>query len=119
MWLPDGGFGRAGRHAPRVIAAHVRHDDGADADVDDDDADDDDDDADDDGADVGDANADDADVDRLVVIIIVCIMLLRCRHCVSSRRRNKKCSDHPPTGHVSRVQTVAASSSSSASSSAS
>ena len=69
MWLPDGGFGRAGRHAPRVIAAHDSHDD-ADDDVDvdaDDDADDDD--ADDDGADVGDANADDADVDRLVAII--------------------------------------------------
>ncbi len=89
MWLPDGGFGRAGRHAPRVIAAHDSHDDAdddADADADDDadeDADD------DDGADVGDANADDADVYRLVVIIIVCIMLLRCRHCISSRRRNK------------------------------
>ena len=89
MWLLDGGFGRAGRHAPRVIAAHVRHDDDAHADADDD-ADDDDDDADDDGVDVGDANADVADVDRLVVIIIVCIMILRYRHCISSRRRNKK-----------------------------
>ena len=83
MWLPDGGFGRAGRHAPRVIAAHVRHDDDdADADADDDADDDDDDDADDDGADVGDANADVAGVDRLVVIIIVCIMILRYRHCI-------------------------------------
>ncbi len=47
MWLPDGGFGRAGRHAPKVIAAHVRHDDDAhaDADHDEDDAADDDDDA--------------------------------------------------------------------------
>ena len=89
MWLPDGGFGRAGRHAPRVIAAHDSHDD-ADDDADADAEYDADDDADaDDGADVGDANADDADVDRLVVIIIVCIMLLRCRHCISSRRRNK------------------------------
>jgi len=116
LWLPDGGFGRAGRHAPRVIAAHDSHDDAdddADADADDDD------DADDDGADVGDANADVADVDRLVVIIIVCIMILRYRHCISSRRRDKKCSDHPPTGHVSRVQTVGASSSSSAASSSS
>jgi hypothetical protein len=43
-------------------------------------------------------------------------MLLRYRHCISSRRRNKKCSDHPPTGHVSRVQTVVASSSSASSS---
>jgi hypothetical protein len=101
-----------------VIAAHVRHDDDdahADADDDADDYDD----ADDDGADVGDANADVADVDRLVVIIIVCIMILRYRHCISSRRRDKKCSDHPPTGHVSRVQTVGASSSSSAASSSS
>ena len=101
--------------SPCVIAAHDCHDD-ADDDAHDD-ADDDDDD--DDGVDVGDANVDDADVDRLVVIITVCIMLLRCRHCISSRRRNTQCSDHPPTGHVSRVQTVAASSSSSASSSAS
>ena len=115
MWLPDGGFGRAGRHAPRVIAAHVRHDDD-DAHADADDDADDDDDVDDDGADVGDANADVADVDRLVVIIIVCIMLPRCRLCISSRRRNNKCSDHPPTGHVSRVQTVVASSSSASSS---
>ena len=69
--------------SPCVIAAHDCHDDS------DDDADDDadDDDADDDGADVGDANADDADVDRLVAIIIVCIMLLRYRRCISSRRR--------------------------------
>jgi len=88
LWLPDGGFGRAGRHAPRVIAAHDCHDDADDDDADDD-ADDDDDDADDDGADVGDANADDADVDRLVAIIIVCIMLFRYRRCISSRRRNK------------------------------
>ena len=43
----------------------------------------------DDAADYDDADADDADVDRLVVIIIVCIMLLRYRHCISSRRRNK------------------------------
>ena len=114
MWLPDGGFGRAGRHAPRVIAAHDCHDD-ANADAEDDA--DDDDDVDDDGVDVGDANADDADVDRLVVIIITCIMLLPYRHCISSRRRDKKCSDHPPTGHVSRVQTVGASSSSAASAS--
>ena len=50
MWLPHGGFGRAGRHAPRVIAAHDSHDDAdddADADADDD-ADDDD--SDDEGA---------------------------------------------------------------------
>jgi hypothetical protein len=46
-------------------------------------------------------------------------MILRYRHCISSRRRDKKCSDHPPTGHVSRVQTVGASSSSSAASSSS
>ena len=80
--------------SPCVIAAHDCHDD-ADDDADDDandDADDDadDDDADDDGVDVGDANADDADVDRLVAIIIVCIMLVRYRRCISSRRRNKK-----------------------------
>jgi hypothetical protein len=43
-------------------------------------------------------------------------MLLRCRHCISSRRRNNTCSGHPPTGHVSRVQTVVASSSSASSS---
>ena len=89
MWLPDGGFGRPGRHAPRVIAAHDCHaDDDDDADADDD-GDADDDDVEDDGADVGDANAEDADVDRFVVIIIVCIMFLRYRHCISSRRRNK------------------------------
>ena len=66
--------------SPCVIAAHDCHDDAVD------DADDDADD-DDDGVDVGEANVDDADVDRLVGIIIVCIMLLRYRRCISSRRR--------------------------------
>ena len=71
-----------------MIAAHdCVVDDDVDADADHDAGDDD---VDVDGADVVDDNAGDVDVDRLVVIIIVCIMLLRCRHCISPRRRNKQ-----------------------------